>query len=250
MRVELDVAGVPRTAPARRREPPVRKARERRRRRLRLDWFEAAVLAAFAIVSLWVLAVDLFQVIAHGRVWTGTDGVYLVDQMQYLAWIQSASHHVLSANLFVLRGTPADYLQPAVAISGALSALGVAPWLALLLWKPVAVLVAFFGFNMYVRRTVEGVWPRRAALLLALFFGSFTIVEGSFGVVGDLFAGFLSWGYTFGLLALGLMVFAVLAYARARGGASRRFAWAAVLLGAAAGALHPWQGELLVLIVL
>src|SRR5258706_7785211 len=121
MRVELDVAGVPRTAPVRP-KPPARKALEPRRRGL--DWFELSVLAAFGLVSVWVLAVDLFQVVAHGRVWTGTDGVYLVDQMQYLAWIQSASHHVLSANLFVLRGTPADYLQPAVAISGALTALG------------------------------------------------------------------------------------------------------------------------------
>ena len=130
--------------------------------------------------------------------WTGTDGVYLVDQMQYLAWIQSASHHALSSNLFVLRGTPADYFMPAVTLSAGLTALGVAPWLALLVWKPVAVLVAFFGFDAYVRRTVPGLWPRRAALVLALFFGSFTIVEGSFGVVGDLFAGFLSWGYTSG----------------------------------------------------
>ena len=47
--------------------------------------------------------------------WTGTDGFFIVDQMQYLAWIQSASHHLLVANLFVLRGTPSDYFQPAVA---------------------------------------------------------------------------------------------------------------------------------------
>src|SRR5712672_3219209 len=125
MRAELDVAGVPRTAPPRPRPAP---ARVPERSRGRFGWFELTVLSAFAAVSMWVLALDLFQVVAHGRVWTGTDGVYLVDQMQYLAWIQSASHHLLSANLFVLRGTPADYLQPAVAISGALTALGVAPW--------------------------------------------------------------------------------------------------------------------------
>ena len=45
-----------------------------------------------------------------------------------------------------------------------------------------------------------------AGALLALFFGSFTIVYGSFGVIGDLFPGFLSWGYTFGLIALAAMV--------------------------------------------
>jgi hypothetical protein len=247
MRAELDVAGVPGSAPVSTKPPPLQPAEASRRR---LGWFELAVLGAFAAVSLWVLALDLFQVVAQGRVWTGTDGVYVVDQMQYLAWIQSASHHLLSANLFVLHGTPADYLQPAVTVSAGLTALGVAPWLTLLLWKPVAVLAAFFGFEAFVRRTVPGVWPRRAALVLALFFGSFTIVEGSFGVVGDLFAGFLSWGYTFGLLALGLMVLSLVCYEGARSRGSRRLAWGAALLGAASSSLHPWQGELLILVVL
>src|SRR5947209_3535539 len=224
MRAEVDVAGVPRAAPVRP-KPAAKPAAEPGRRRF--DWFSLALLAAFGAVSLWVLALDLFQVVVHGRIWTGTDGVYLVDQAQYLGWIQSASHHLLSANLFVLHGTSADYFQPAITISAGLAAAGVAPWLAMLLWKPVAVLVVFFGFERYVRRTVSGVWPRRAALVLALFFGSFTIVEGSFGVVGDLFAGFLSWGYTFGLLALGLMVLALLCYEGARRQGLRRLAWGA-----------------------
>ena len=69
--------------------------------------FDLAVCAGvFAAVSMWVVAVDLWQVVVNGRVWTGTDGVYIVDQMQYLAWIRDASHHVLSSNLFVLRSTP------------------------------------------------------------------------------------------------------------------------------------------------
>src|SRR6266576_6889023 len=110
MRAEVDVAGVSRTAAVRPAAPHVRTAKPTRGR---LDWFQLAVLAVFGAVSLWVLALDLFQVVVRGRVWTGTDGVYLVDQMQYLAWIQSASHHLLSANLFVLHGTPADYFQPA-----------------------------------------------------------------------------------------------------------------------------------------
>ena len=72
----------------------------------------------FAAISVWVLGLDLWQVVVNGRVWTGTDGVYIVDQMQYLAWIRDASHHVLSSNLFVLRPTSADYFQPAIVISG------------------------------------------------------------------------------------------------------------------------------------
>ncbi len=44
---------------------------------------------------------------------------------------------------------------------------------------------------------------------LGLFFGSVTIIYGSVGHVGDLFPPFLSWGYTFGLLALAAMMFAL-----------------------------------------
>ncbi len=217
-------------------------------RRLRIDRFELAVLAAFGAVSLWVLGLDLWQVAVNGRVWTGTDGVYIVDQMQYLAWIRSASHHLLASNLFVLRSTPADYFQPAVVISGGLSALGLAPAVSLLLWKPVAVGATFFAFREYAYRTLDGLWARRIALLLALFFGSFTIVYGNFGVLGDLFPGFLSWGYNFGLLALACMAAGLVTYdhARSRGGV----AWWPGLLGALASMLHPWHGELLILIVL
>ena len=122
---------------------------------------------------------DVWRVVVNGRVWTGTDGVYIVDQMQYLAWIKDASHHFLASNLFVLRSTPADYFQPAVVISGGLTALGMAPWLSLLLWKPVAVVAFFFAVRAYARRSLTGVWPRRAVLVLALFFGSFTRVYGT-----------------------------------------------------------------------
>ncbi len=242
MRVEIEAAEAGRVAP-----PPAPAAARPAPRRRRIDSFDRAVLAVFGAVSVWVLVLDLIEVIAHGQVWTGTDGVYLVDQMQYLAWIRDASKHVLASNLFVLRSTPADYFQPAVAISGGLSALGVAPWLSLLLWKPVAVGAAFFAVREYARRSLRGLWARRAALVLGLFFGSFSIVYGSFGVVGDLFPGFLTWGYTFGLIAVAVMLAALLAYDRRR--AARRLAWAPALLGALAAALHPWQGELLILIV-
>jgi hypothetical protein len=214
----------------------------------RLDRVELATLGAFALVSLWVLGLDLWQVAVHGRVWTGTDGVYDVDQLQYLAWIRDASQHILVANHFVLRPTPADYFQPAVVISGALSALGVAPWLSLLLWKPVAVGGSFYAVRAYVRRQLPEPAARRAALVLALFFGSVTVVYGSAGVLGDLFPGFLSWGYAFGLLALTAVLAALVLYDRAR--AAGRASWAAGVLGAVASLLHPWHGELLILVLL
>jgi hypothetical protein len=250
VRAEIHISGgtpVPRV-PARR---PGRLAAARAA--LRVDGFELGVLALFGALSVWVLALDLYQVIAHGLVWTGTDGFYPVDQMQYLAWIRDASHHVLVANLFVLRPTPADYFQPAVALSGGLTALGVAPWLSLLLWKPVAVITMFYAVRAFMRRSLNGVWARRAGLVLGLFFGSFTVIYGNVGVIGDLFPAFLSWGYTFGLLALATMILALVAYERARRGASgkwRALAWTPALLGAFASSLHPWQGELLIVIII
>jgi hypothetical protein len=227
-------------------EPAIAVALPLRRRR-RLDRFELSVLVVFAALSVWVLALDLWQVVVNGRDWTGTDGLYLVDQMQYLAWIRDASHHFLIANLFVLRSTPADYFQPAIVVSGGLSAIGIPAWLSLLLWKPVAVVAFFFVTREYVHRSISGLWPRRVALLLALFFGSFTIVYGSFSVLGDLFPAFLSWGYVFGLIALAAVVGGLLTYDRAR--AVHRLAWTPGLLGALAGLLHPWNGEMMILVV-
>src|SRR5207302_1448797 len=71
-------------------------------------------------------------------------------------------------------------------------------------------------------------------------------------VLGDLFPPFLTWGYTFGLLAIGVMLVALVAYDRARrstAGARDRAVWVPAAMGALASLLHPWQGELLILIV-
>ena len=223
--------------------PPARITPHRRR----LDRFDLWVLFAFAAISMWVVALDLWRVVFHGGVWTGTDGVYIVDQMQYLAWIKDASKHVLASNLFVLRDTPADYFNPAVVVSGGLTALGMAPWLSLLLWKPVAVIAFFFAVRAFAWRLLTGLWPRRAALVLALFFGSFTNVYGQFSVLGDLFPGFLTWGYVFGVMALAAMVWSLVAHHDSR--LNDRRLWLAGLLGGLASLLHPWNGELLIAVV-
>jgi hypothetical protein len=217
------------------------------RRRRRLDRFEVSALALFGLLSLSVLALDLWQVVVHGRVWTGTDGEYIVDQLQYVAWIRDTASHGLVSNLFVLHPTPADYFQPAIMISGGLTALGVAPWLSLLLWKPVAVVTFFLAVRAYVGRSLPGRWPRRTALVLALFFGSFSSVYGAFNVLGDLSPMFLTWGYVFGVMALAAMVTALVAYGDAR--AKGRRIWLPGVLGAIASALHPWNGELLIALI-
>jgi hypothetical protein len=214
------------------------------RRRRGLDWFEVSALALFGLLSLSILGMDVWRAAQHGLVWTGTDGEYIVDQLQYVAWIRDTVAHGLVSNLFVLHPTPADYFQPAIMISGGLTALGVAPWLSLLLWKPVAVVTFFLAVRAYVGRSLTGTWPRRTALVLAIFFGSFTTAWGAFNVLGDLSPVFLTWGYIFGVMALAAMVAALVAYGDAR--ANGRRIWLPGVLGAVASLLHPWNGELLI----
>jgi hypothetical protein len=214
----------------------------------RLDRFEIALLAAFGAMSMWVVALDVFHAARDGLTWTGTDGYYIVDQMQYLSWIQSAAHHGLISNLFVLRPTPSDYFQPAILISGVVAAAGVPSWLALLLWKPVAVVTLFLAMRAVVNRTFTVTAHRRAALALGLLFGSFTVIFGALGIVGDMMPGWLSWGYPFGLMSVALITFALVRYDRMR--VAGRPDWICGVLGALASAVHPWQGETLILLVL
>jgi hypothetical protein len=210
------------------------------RSRQGVDRFEVCVLAAFAALSMWVVAVNLWLAAKHGLVWTGIDGEFPVDQMQYLAWIRDASRHLFVSDLFALRPTSHDYLQPMVAASGGLAALGVAPWLALLVWKPAAVVAIFFAVRAYMRRLFRGRGEQRAALVLGLF-------AAGYGARGDEWLPFMSWGYVFGLVAVAAMVWALVAYDRSC--RSERFALLPAALGLVASWLHPWQGELLILVI-
>lgn len=201
------------------------------------------MLITFGALSLWLVAVNVVTAASHGLVWTGTDGLYVPDQLQYLGWIRDASKHFLISDLFVLNGTPHDYLQPAIALSGGLTALGMAPWLSLLLWKPVAVIAVFFAIRAFCRRMLPGRSAQRIALVVALFYGSF----GTYPAVDESLT-FLSWGYPFTLIATAAVVGALLDYERAR--QRRRLTWVAPALGLLAAWMHPWQGEVLILVVI
>jgi hypothetical protein len=120
--------------------------------------------------------------------------------------------------------------------------------LALLLWKPVAVVAVFLGMRAAANRSFAEVAHRRAALALGVGFGSFTVIAGALGIVGDMMPTWLSWGYPFGLLSVALITFAVVRYDRVR--LAGRPDWICGLLGGLASMLHPWQGETLILLVL
>jgi hypothetical protein len=199
-------------------------------------------------LSLWVAGSDLVQASDHHLVWTHTDGFFTGDQLQYLSWIRATAAHGLVSDLFVLRGTPADYAQPAVMLSALLVRLGVAPWLALMAWKPVAVLAIWLAVRALADHCLPSSSDRRAVLVLGLLFASLSDVKGSLGVFGDMMSMWQSWGYPFGLIGVALITFGLLGYARARDGGS--VSPVPGLLGALAGTVHPWQGEMMFLVLM
>ncbi len=209
-------------------------------RRPRADWFELLVLVVFLAASAWVLALELARVGSNGAVWNGTTSPYPIDQLQYLSWIKDASNHLLASNLFVLHGTSHDYLEPMVVASAGLVVLGVAPAIALLVWQPVAIVAVFGTVWLLIRRQLSGCLETRIALCLALFAGLPSMYV-------DLWLPFWTWGYQVALLALACALGSLLIYDRARHGG--RGIWLAAPLGALASWLHPWQGEVLVVMI-
>jgi hypothetical protein len=221
-----------------------------------LDGFDLLVLALLGAVSLAFIGFLLFR----GGVMGGWEGFVVADQGQYLDWIRQSGEHVLIGNSFDLEPDTRVYFQPLLLVSGLLHQLGLPLSAAWFMWKPVGVLVLFLGAWHYVRHNVEGVWARRAALVLALFFvsplgvlsplwgdagrGTFDFISGEIWPAGQL------WGYPLAAIAIGLMPLMLL-------GCERRLrrrpgSWAPGRDGAllVAGALivsllHPWQGATL-----
>lgn len=206
------------------------------------NWFDLGLLVIFFLVSLWVLYLNLHEAHVLHLVWAGTFNTNPTDQLQYLAWIRDASHHLLVSDMFVVGPTSHNYLNPLTAAAGGLSALGVAPRYALLVFQPIAVILLFLAVRSYTRRALGSAWKYRAALVLALFFG----VPGH--VVVDVWIPFLSWGYVPATLGMAAMTGALVCYDYA----SRRRCpiWVPALLGLLAAWLHPWHGEELALIIL
>jgi hypothetical protein len=223
---------------------------------LRLDRFEAAVLAALGALGFAVLLGLLLRVWLRGGVVTGADGFLVADPMQYLDWARQAGQHGLIANRHDLADGPRAFLHPGLLLSGALCRLGAGPALAYLAWKPVAVAVLFGASLLFVRRVVPLTGDRRLALVLALFYCSPVAALVGWGglgeagdklaidfVTGEQWSGSYLWGYSFTAIAVGLLPLGLLAYERERAalaaGAGLLCAW-----------LQPWQGVTFALVIL
>lgn len=220
-----------------------------------LDDFDLAVLAALALLSLTLLAAILWHA-APDRIWTGTDGISPADQMQYLAWIREAAESVLISNQYRLEPTASSFVHPGVLLSAIVVRLGAAPWIAYLLWKPVAVLTLFLAVHRYVWALASGPVARRCALVLALFFiapaGSILRTDQDTESVlaftqNDMWPGFWLWGYPFTAIAVAALAAGLIAYGRDRAAGAVR-PWAP-LLGLFCAWLQPWQGATLLAVV-
>jgi hypothetical protein len=208
---------------------------------------------------MWVFAL-LSSKSTPNHVWTGTDGPFVGDQMQYLGWIQDSAQHVLIGNPFISAPSVSNFLQPWIAISGALVRLGVSPSAAYLLWKPFAVVLLFVAVRAYGRHLCTGIAARRVALIIGLFyFSPLSALSQYFhwfhalnaltieAVGGEMWPGLYLWGYPFTALCVAALIGALLVYERDR--MSGRLRPWAPLLGLCCAWLQPWQGATLLLVI-
>jgi hypothetical protein len=224
-----------------------------------LDRFELAVLVAFAGLSLAVLA----ALLTKGRALSGADGVLASDQLQYFTWIREASEHWLIGNRYDFAPDDRAFLHPGFLLSGLLHAVtGISVPLSYLLWKPVAVALAFTGALLYVRRLVPPGGARQAALVLALFAvmpASALVAWSNWGgnprqytfdfISGEMWTGQYLWGYLMTAIAVALMPIVLLGVERWRRDRRTRTLVLSALGALLVAWLQPWQGATLAIVV-
>jgi hypothetical protein len=229
-----------------------------------LEWGLLGLLVLWALVPL---AVIIAHAAGHHERLTGADGLIGSDQLQYLSWARDAGSHGLAANLFDLAPSSHVFAEPMFTLTGGLWRLGVPLPLAYWLWKPVAIAVLFAGAAAWASRMLPGRWPRAAAVALSLFlFTPAGSLVAWFSVGSSHFRGDLSmlaaemlpagelWGYLPSAIAVGLMPIALLAIDRAGDGGRAGSRAGPLAIAAGAGLLvawlHPWQGLVLLLMLI
>ena len=213
---------------------------------------EAVVIALACVIGVFPLILITRGAITDDQVWSGSIG-WIQDSQQYLAWIADSAHHLLVGNLYSLAEPNRVYLNPGILISGLLHRAGLTAAVAYAVWIPIGLISICLGAVLYVRNRIASPAQRVVALTLGLLYAFPLYLIFSELPRGGL-AGFglaavseesrtLSalWGYQYSAVPIGLVCFAMLAYARASR-AGRRFSPAVALLTLAACWLQPWQG--------
>jgi hypothetical protein len=241
------------------------------RSRVRLDrgwaWWTVALIG-WAMIPL---AVALIHVLRHGGVLTGTDATIAgADQQQYMSAIRQSGDHLLIANQFRLGPSTALFLNPMYLLSGLLWRLGLDLRASLLLWTPIAAAVLAGGVLAYLRRLLRP-GEMFAATALALFFFSPVLPALVWSgaplsahnhaalllTSGEAMPAWQMWGYLHTVIVMGLMALSLLgvervlsADRRAEGRSARWYVGWTSAAGCLIGWLHPWQGLVLLAVML
>jgi len=230
------------------------------RARFGFDWFDWLMLSLVALLSVAVIGPLLIR---SGGAITGGDGLFPVDQLQYLSWVRQAGAHGLIADRFDLAPDTRDFLHPSYLLSGLGHRLFGIPiaFSVAAVWKPIAVIVAFLGARQYTRRLTAAVWPARAALALALFLiVPASTLLGWFGagyrlrynldfISSEIWPGQQLVGYEVAVVAIFLVPLLLIGVEKSREG-QRPWLLASCALGAMfVSWVQPWQGAELLLIV-
>lgn len=227
--------------------------------RLRLEWFDAVGILLTAFLSLVVIV----PLLAMGKAITGGDGLYPVDQLQYLSWIRQSADHILMGNRWDMLPDTRVFLHPGFVLSGLSVRWFGMPieYSNLAIWKPISIVVVFLGCRQYTRRLLPHGWPARVGFLLALLLlpplSSITHrlsanpkLEYNFDfITSEMWPGQQLMGYEIAATAIFLVPLLLLATERARNSGNRR-----LLALCAIGALYvtwlqPWQGAELLIII-
>ena len=227
---------------------------------LRLDWFDWAFLGLTAAWSMMVM----LPLLLTGRTLSGGDGLFTVDQLQYLAWVRDAGDNWLISNSFDLAPDRHVLLHPGYLLSGLIhTRLGVGlPEAYTALWKPVAVFTVFIGIRNYSRRLLPGLWARRTAMVIALTalmgWSSLTNLIGLSEqtmksldfISSEMWTGQLLMGYELGAIAVFMLPLVLLAVERFRNSGGLGLYAAAIVGALIVSWLQPWQGAELAGIVI
>ncbi len=224
------------------------------------DWFDWLFLLLVAALSMMVMG----PLLLTGKTLSGGDGLFTVDQLQYLAWVRDAGDNWLVSNSFDFAPDRHVLLHPGYLISGLLhTRLGVGiPEAYTALWKPIAVVVAFFGIRNYSARLLPSLWGRRTAMLIALTaLMGWSTLTNALGlseqtmksldfISSEMWTGQLLMGYELGAIAVFMLPLVLLAVERFRTRGGTGLYMAAVVGALLVSWLQPWQGAELALIVL
>lgn len=214
-------------------------------------------LMAFAFLPFVLAAVHAAR--TH-QLFLGAAGFYPYDELQYLAWVRDAQHGLIR-NLYGSAGS-ALFVHPMWSPSGWLQALtGISDAAIMGFWRAVGVIVLVagcarlaarhIGLGAPRRRTLAvaaallaGLSPLTVVLALAAGHGSILLSAGA-----ELIPAAAVWDWAPLAIALGLMPFVIERIERlVDGSASRRDTSAAAGLAVLIAWLHPWQGEIVMLV--